>query len=225
MDQQIALGSPVIGSDDRPVGKVTRVVLSPDDREVLEIIVRAGYLRHSDRIVELFQIARVRDGVVHLTLRADEVARLPRLIFHEYVVPAPRESYAGPYPISGSVAGGLTTPGVWGTSYTGEGFHTVHRSFFESAPIDSAAVELRSNLPADSVALGRGADIRDRDGHVIGVLHEVDYNEHGDIVAIIAAAGIFRQDRIEIPASAIESITDGHITLRVAANEFDLTPV
>ena len=157
MDQQIALGSAVVGSDGRPVGKVTRVVLSPDDRELLEIIVRAGHLLHADRIVEMFQIERVEDGVVHLALRADEVSRLPRLIYHEYVVPAPRESRTGPYPISGSVAGGLTTPGVWGSNYSGEGFHTVNRSFFESAPIDSAAVELRSNLPADSVALGRGA--------------------------------------------------------------------
>ena len=225
MDQQIALGSAVVGSDGRPVGKVTRVVLSPDDRELLEIIVRAGHLLHADRIVEIFQIERVEDGVVHLALRADEVSRLPRLIYHEYVVPAPRESRTGPYPISGSVAGGLTTPGVWGSNYSGEGFHTVNRSFFESAPFDSAAVELRSNLPADSVALGRGADILDRDGHAVGVLHEVVYDEHGDIVRIIAVARIFRHDRIEIPVDAIEAITDGRITLRVAAAEFALAPV
>ncbi len=225
MDQQIALGSPVVGSDGRPVGKVARIVLSPDDREMLEIIVRAGHVWHSDRIVEVHQIARITEGVVHLELRAAEVSQLPRLIYHEYVVPAAREAISGPYPISGSVAGGLTTPGVWGSNYSGEGFHTVSRSFFESAPIDSATVERRSNLPADSVALGRGTDILDRQGHAIGVLHEVVYDEHGEIVAIVAASGILRQDRVEVPVAAIASITDGRITLTALAAEFDLAPV
>lgn len=225
MAKQIAIGSQVVGHDGEPIGKVTRVVLSPDVREVLEIIVRAGHLRHTDRIVEVFQIARVEGETVHLTLRADEVSRLPRLIYHEYVVPAPREARSGPYPISGSVAGGLTTPGIWGSNYTGEGFQTVNRSFFESAPIDSAAVEMRSNLPADSVVLGRGSDIVDRDGHAIGVLHDVVYDDYADVVAIVAASGIFRNNRIVIPADALDSITNGRITLTVTAAEFDVAPV
>lgn len=225
MDQHIAIGSQVVAVDGAPVGKVRRIVLSPDDRELLEIIVRTGHLRHADRIVERHQIDRITDGVIHLGIAADAVAHLPRLIYHEYVVPAARESSSGPYPISGSVAGGLTTPGVWGSNYSGEGFHTVSRSFFESAPIDSAAVEMRSNLPADSVALGRGTDILDSHGHAIGVLHDIVYDEHGDLLAIVAAAGIFRHDRIEIPVSAIGTITDGKISLRTTAAEFDLAPV
>lgn len=224
MDHQIALGSLVVGADDRPVGKVTRLVVSPDNREVLEIIVRAGHLLHTDRIVEVFNIARIEAGVVQLAIPADEVSRLPRLIYHQYVIPASNETADNAYPIAGSIAGGLTAPGVWGSGYSGKGFHGVDRPFFESATIDGGAVERRSNLPDDSVALGRGVEVVDRDGRAVGALSEIIYGDRDEITAIVAASGIFHRDRVQIPAAAIASIIVDRITLTTTAGDFDLPP-
>lgn len=231
MDKDIRIGAPVVTSDGRPVGKVDRIVVCPDPREVCEIVVHQGLLLTKDRIVETTMIASVADdGTVTLDVPSDEVNALPLFYEHEFVVPTASELRDAPYPIAGGVnAGGLTTsPILWRTSFSGRGFQTASRGLFDSAPVDPSAVEKRTNLPENTVEITRGTDVVTSDGEKLGVVADVIYGAGNEIAGIIAAGGLLRHHRYEVHIAQIASFTRDRVTLSVPATDItsiDIEPV
>ena len=85
---QIKLGARVVASDGAPVGTVSRLVVDPQTRVLVELIVRHGRVATNDRLVERGLIEDVGvDGVVRLTLASTELDTLPDFTQVNYVTP------------------------------------------------------------------------------------------------------------------------------------------
>ncbi len=55
-------------------------------------------------------------------------------------------------------------------------------------------IEVESNLPEDTLLVGRGTDVLDREGEKLGRVEEVETNEDGEVVAFVrASAQMHRQ--------------------------------
>lgn len=218
----IQLGKPVLSSDGTYLGKVDRIVLDPATRELVEIIVHKGFLFTTDRMIEMPFVDRIdQEGVVHLNVTAARAGELPTFFEHEYVVPTIGELHEAPYPLSGGVSAGAVGPMpiLWRTGYTGHGYRPAQRSMFEPAALDHGAVEIRSNLPDNTVSISHGTDIICSDGQKCGVVLDVIYDEGSNLAEIVGQIGILRRSTVHIPVDWIESFTSAHIRLRVSEDE------
>jgi uncharacterized protein YrrD len=218
----IQLGKEVLSSDGTYLGKVDRVVVDPTTHEVVEIIVHKGFLFTTDRMIELPFIARVdEDGVVYLNVTAKRAETLPTFYEHEYVVPTVGEQHEAPYPLSGGVSGGTAgaMPLLWRSTYAGHDFKPASRSMFEPAALETGSIEIRSNLPDNTVAIDKGTDIICSDGEKCGVVLDVVYDEQRNVTEIIGQLGLFRRSTVRVPAAWIESITPDHVRISVTEEE------
>jgi len=216
----IQLGKPVLSSDGTYLGKVDRLVLDPATREFIEIVVHRGFLFSTDRIIEQPFINRVdADGVVWLNVTALRAKSLPIFYEHEYVVPTPEDASAAAFPVQLGVSGGSysTMPILWRSSYSGRGYDPASRMMFEPPSISPAAIEVRSNLPDNSVVLDRGTDVVCKDGEKLGTVIDVVYGDHSELEAIVVGTGFRHLHRVYIPAALVESI--GHDQVRILATE------
>jgi uncharacterized protein YrrD len=218
----IKLGKEVLSSDGTYLGKVDRIVVDPTTHEMVEIIVHKGFLFTTDRMIELPFIEEVdEDSIVHLNITAEQAAELPTFYEHEYVVPSAGELRDTPYPLSGGVSGGTagTMPLLWRSTYAGHDFKPASRSLFEPATLDTGAIEVRSNLPDNTVAIDKGTDIICSDGEKCGVVLDVVYDDQRNVTEIVGQLGLFRHTTVRVPAEWIESITSDHVRINVTEAE------
>lgn len=110
---QIQLGKPVVSKDGKQVGRVDRIALDYETREVKQIVVHQGVLLTHDRLVDRELIDRVdEDGTVHLALTAAEVDRLPEFVEAEFIVPTEEDVRGLPF-IEPGVPGGIGAAVLW----------------------------------------------------------------------------------------------------------------
>lgn len=219
----IRLGSRVVGLDGQDVGKVDRVVLDPDTKMVVEIIVHQGVLLTKDRIVEVGLIESVdAEGTVHLSRTAAEVDRLPIFIERAYIVPTASDLHELPYPISGEVAAaGQVMPMLWRSTYVGEGYHEVGRSLLESVPVDAPPIVIESNVPEDLVSIDAGSAVYDASGEPIGHVEDLLYDDDGRITGFIVRSGLLRRKETRVSIDQVDRLVGGSIRLRVGRAALD----
>ncbi|MCM8749614.1 PRC-barrel domain-containing protein [Thermomicrobiaceae bacterium CFH 74404] len=226
---QIELGKPVVSKDGERVGRVDRIALDYDTREVEQIIVHQGVLLTRDRIVDRDLIERVEDdGTVRLAITAAEVERLPEFVEAEFVRPTEEDLRSLPYVLPGvPVATGATI--LWTSAATRRsGSEQPYQEFDPaSGPLIGPAVapdtplEARSNLPEDTLLIGRGTDVLDREGEKLGRVEEVETNEDGEVVAFVVRAGLLLHHDIRVPIDWVSSVTSEEVHLRLSAQEIE----
>jgi sporulation protein YlmC with PRC-barrel domain len=216
----IQLGKPVISKDGEDLGSVGRIVLDPETREVVEIVIHQGVFFPSDRIVDTQFIDEVdARGVLFLSIDAVDTAGLPRFFETEYVIPAPQELHDVPYPIEAFVnAGGMTTsPILWRTGYGGNRNHVADQSLFGYSVVESGSIEVRDSLETGLVAITTGTEVIGSDGHRVGTVTELVYDEGGALTSVITSSGFVIRHHALVSNEMIAGITPDHIRLTVPA--------
>lgn len=204
----IRLGTPVFDADGHRVGTVDQVVLEPDSRRVLDVVMRKGVFLARDVVVPVESVAEASAGGVRLRLRRGELDALPDLEETAYVpleskdVP-PLITWEGPpdyEPRNVLVpAASLYTPRVM--------------------PYAPQLVQEWENVPPGAAGLAEGASVDCADGP-LGTLSEVRVDQvGGKVVAIAVQAG---DRRWLIPADEIEMTRVGGI--RLTLRRCDLGP-
>ncbi len=224
---QIELGKPVVSKDGERVGRVDRIALDYDTREVKQVIVHQGVLLTRDRIVDRDLIERVDpDGTVRLTVTAAEVERLPEFVEAEFIHPTEDDLRSLPYLLPGIP--GATGPAIlWAPPAPRQPaaelpyheFDPATSGLFSPAVPPEAVLEVESNLPADALLLSRGTNVLDREGEKVGVVDEVETNEDGEVVAFVVRAGVLFHRDVRVPIDWVSSITEEAVHLRLSADE------
>lgn len=221
LPMDIQIGRPVISRDGEKVGTVDRVVLDPETRELVEIVVHQGVFFPSDRIIEKqFIEGEDADGQLVLSIDAADAAVLPRFFETKYVIPAPQELYDLPYPIESFVnAGGMTTsPILWRTGYGGSRNRVAAQSLFGYSVVESGSVEVRDSLAEGLVAITTGTDVIGSDGRRVGSVTELVYDEHGTLTGVVTSSGFVIHHHALVSGDMVESITPDQIRLTVPAD-------
>lgn len=217
----IQLGKTVISKDGERIGTVDRVVVDPETRDLVEIVVHQGIFFAHDLIVEKQFIAGVdASGLLLLTIDAARAGELPRFFETEYVIPAPQELYDLPYPIETFVnAGGMTTsPVLWRTGYGGSRNRVAAQSLFGYSVVESGSVEVRDSLADGLVAITTGTDVVGSDGRKVGSVSDVVYNEDGTLTGVVTSSGFVLRHHALVGDALIASITPDRIRLSVPAD-------
>src|SRR6185437_2686410 len=88
----IELGTKIVSSDGKDVGKVDSLVLDYNTREVQSIICRSGVLLTVDRIIPLEAVNMLDDEEnVHLSMTAGQVEQQQRFVEREFRAATPEE--------------------------------------------------------------------------------------------------------------------------------------
>ncbi len=207
----IALGQTVLSSDGQKLGTIDRVVLNPVDNHVEQFIVHRGILLDDDKIVDRGSIDRVDGDRVHLNIDAASAGQLPRF---EISFSAAEMASGFPEVIPGPYQSMI----LFSTPPTGQSYLD-HGSLFRLDPLEGTDEHPESSYREGGVLIGKGAEVFGSDDLKVGHVHEVEYGEDGELVAVVVQVGLVRHHNITIEAAAIARIGDEEIILNIASTE------
>ena len=112
-------------------------------------------------------------------------------------------------PFPGWYAGSLLYPDppVSSRSYPGTD------GFFEIAPIDPPRGRPERNLSENDVWVTKGAEVVTADGHRLGHVHDLLYDDAGAITGVVVRSGLVQHHDRELPAAWIGEIDDDRVRL------------
>ena len=222
---QVELGAKVVAQDGAEIGKVDRIVIDPQSREVIEIITHKGIFSHEDRIIERGFIAAADDETVQLNIAAAKVNELPIFASADYIMP--EESWdAVMWPAQGEEYGYTTTASeawmgggsVLGETSPGSGqYSRLTGGSMGAYQLTDTTMEVQSNLPENAVVLEKGTDVVASDGKKLGHLDDLAYDSEGVLTGLHIRSGILRHHETLAPASLIQSMTHERVNLNVDA--------
>ena len=199
----VELGSKVVSSDGEGVGKVDRLVVDPETREVSEIIIHKGFLLTEDRVVPMSSIRGVdADGNVQLSVPASTIDQLPLFVERAYYIPTEDEYSTMPYPgVTSTITPGLAAPILWGAPPAG-------RPYMDTpVPMDAEAEAVpQSTLSDDVVTIDKGTNVLDRYGESVGHVEDVQYDDYGRMTGIVVKAGLIRRHEYHVPAHHVDKL-------------------
>jgi uncharacterized protein YrrD len=197
-------GTGVFTADDQHVGNIDRVVIDPETKEVVSVVVRKGFLLPEDKVVPISLIAAATGNRVTLREDAGDLEDLPTFDETHYLPltgdePTNPPGYARPvywYPPAGV--------GWWG-------YPT-----FMGYPNPPYAVETERNIPEGTVPLKEGARVVSSDGDHVGNVKEIMTDPQADRAThILVSQGILFKEQKLIPFSWVRRITEEQVDLRV----------
>jgi sporulation protein YlmC with PRC-barrel domain len=221
---RINLGTKVITSDGKDVGKIDRLVVDPRSDRMQEFVVRKGFFVEHDIIIPIGEVEdRVGnddDNTVHLRLTADQVKQLPEFVEHSYMA-APDGMYPGLFGDTvgmGGLGGGgylwpapIYEPAAQGS--LGRAGLPADAPLADSSGSNAVAPGMMGDRLQESrpgnVFLTTGTDVKTRGGDKVGTVEELVVDpERGKVTEMIVKKGMFGGKEIRIPTQFIDEIDD-----------------
>jgi len=216
MTIDIRLGSMVVSSDGKRVGKVDGLVIDPDSKNMLEIIVHQGFVFSTDRIIDMRYVDHVDDdGSVYLTVDAAVAEQMPPLVTRDYVVASGASQEAIPFTVGRGPM--MSAPTMARSGPVGRTMHPSSEAEYLEAVASAIPVAVRSDLPDGAVVIDTGTDVIDADGDKIGTVDDILYDESGELTGFVIKAGRFHHYDITVPMSKVDAITKRYVRLNVDA--------
>jgi uncharacterized protein YrrD len=210
---QIQFGQGVYSRDGEKLGSVDHLVLNTENNHLESLVVRQGVLA-GDKLVDIDLIEQVQDDRVVLSLPADETEQLPDFVEERFVLAPSDVSVEQPFivPAAGMGGGSLFYP-VATTAFV-----TESASLYEPASPNPPPIEDRSNIPPEDVMIGQGTDVVGADGHKVGTVDEVMFDEHGRTAGFVIKEGLIFKHRLRVPMDWVESAGEDEIRLNVPSD-------
>jgi uncharacterized protein YrrD len=213
---RLTKGADVYASDGEKLGTLDRVILDPETREVMNLVISRGHLVTTKKIVGLEAIDQ--ENKDKITLRSPKHDLDDFLDFEEthYVNgdqtenPAsdelPTSYWYPPINLAWWRAGGTDNPIL----YPGQPVYVSKTT---------------QNIPEGTVALEEGAKVMSKDEKHVGNIVEVvvDPQDHR-VTHFVIDEGILFKERKLVPVTWISEIDENEVHLSVAANTLDHLP-
>ena len=210
---EVRIGSKVLSNDNKDVGEVSRLVVDPETKLVVSLIV--SHMAGGERLVDVDRIASADQEAVRLSISASQAAGLPPFVHETVTHVSDWRNIAfggGPVTSMGNVSGPVAYgPGSYGSPAS--------QPFFRIAPIGTIVTETVSDVSEEDVAVGKGTEVRGSDGKSIGHIHDVVYDDNDEITAFVVQSGHLFHKQAEVPVTTVEGIAHDHLRLNVTADE------
>lgn len=221
MNTDVKLGMVVVTSDGKRIGKVDRLVVDPDQLELLEIVVHQLLLLPAHKIVNQVDIDRVTDeGTLLLKIDAETARDLSRFSAHEYSVASSVDGSMAPFAVGAGPT--MNQPILYRTGTGHHQMHAARTNYYEAAVAGGAVVEVRSSLPDAAVVLDKGTDVLTADDRKIGTVDEIVFDDRGEIGGFVVRAGFFTHHDITVPIEQVDAITHRFVRLKVMSDEIGM---
>jgi uncharacterized protein YrrD len=206
----VPLGTHVVDAEGKTVGTVSRVVLHPESREVVGLVVHQGIIDRREVVVPLSNVISIGDEV-RLSLSARELEGLDL-----YDTPSLR-----PMPDHWPMPVGFDLRSFF--LVAGDGWTASTLPFQLTSPeVSGTPAFIRDPDAPERVkepAIKKATPVYDSEGQRIGEVESVGVDlATGRITRVIVERGrLFHRDTA-VPASLIASVTDDRVTLSVPAD-------
>ncbi len=215
---QFIEGAKVVTAQGETVGHIDRVVLDPKTKTVTHVVVRKGFLLHSDKVLPIDQVAQADEDQITLDPDATNLADLPDFEEKHYVSvesdargQSPEfegEHLASPYYWNPPV--GLTQ---WGYPW------------FPSGPPVHYVTATQRNIPEGTVALEEGADVITADYKKVGSIERIFTDPKTERAThFLVSEGMIFKDKKLIPTWWVELVSDEAVYLTVPAEALEALP-
>jgi uncharacterized protein YrrD len=206
----VPFGTHVVDREGRGVGTVSRLVLHPDTRDVVAVVVQQGVFNRREVVVPLNKVAGFGNEV-RLALRAAELAGVDLYDAHPL----------RPMPEHWPMPAGFDLRSFF--LVAGDGWTASVLPFVLSSPSVSGVPAFMSDPDArDEMrepAISRGTAVYDTSGQHLGDVEGVDLDPaSGRITRVHVRRGRLFRTQTAVPAGVVASVADDRITLNVTAD-------
>jgi uncharacterized protein YrrD len=197
---EIDIGARVFSADGNEVGQANRLVVNPNTREVLEIVVHKGTFLSRDITVPFHSVREATAGQIVLNLTAEGVRQLPDFVEELYSYLPSQQNQTGLF-----VFPELLYPRTYA---------------FDATPVTTL-----KSAPPGSIELTEGVEVYAEDGKV-GVVDEVLTDpDSAQITAFVVRRGLLLTRDIVVPISMVEHVDAQKVALRVTKDELEKTTI
>ncbi|MDP8921985.1 MAG: PRC-barrel domain-containing protein [Chloroflexota bacterium] len=218
---RVELGTHVLTSDGKDVGKIEKLVVDPNSGTVRLVVVRKGLLLPRDVEIRVEELRPGEDGRVHLSYTAEQVDRLPEFVESEYT--APTAGYESPlgYPADSLVwSAGYAPTGVPTAGYT-----PPQPTHIPEAPDRATTAEIEDfqlNRDLTNAVIEEGDAVLSRDGDKVGEVHSVTFDvETRRPTRLVVRKGFLFTEDVELPWTSIDGVDDGTVYLTLSKSEVE----
>ncbi|MDX1416179.1 MAG: PRC-barrel domain-containing protein [Candidatus Promineifilaceae bacterium] len=213
---QVKIGADVITENGEQVGRVDRVVIDPESKEVTHLVVEKGFLFTEDKVVPVSMIAPAAEAKITLKEDAGDLARLPDFEESHYVPAKKTTMSSGVTKIKSEDNLYYAYPPL-GTLWSG--------SAIEAGTQAHHVEETRRNIPEDTIALKEGAKVISSDNEHVGDIERVFTSPFDDKVThILLSQGFILKEEKLVPVSWIRNILESEVHLSIDSEYVQALP-
>ena len=189
-------GTNVYTFDGKDVGKLQRVVIDPETKDVTHIVVQKGLFFKEDKVIGVDKVDSASMEEITLNCVAAELKEMAPLNIKEYV------------------SMGETS-----------GRDPEHDIYWNAGPDHSLIAVTKRTIPADLVALKEGARVVSEEGSHMGNVERVLTDpETGKVNSFTIAQGLLNKTRKSVPIQWVKYLDDDMVQLAVEAREVEDLP-
>jgi uncharacterized protein YrrD len=214
-------GAEIVSADQHSVGRIDRLVLDPDSKQITHLIARKGLLLTKDRLVPLSTIASHTADRVEMAINADEADGLPE--FEERIYMPVKES-DWPQTSDHVVAPGAQPPDFFLYGSTTPDHPT---PIVVPGPVAAPDYlgETSRNIPENMVALKAGAAVLDSNGEKVGHVEQTLTEPNNEqITHFVISKGLLVKERKMVSTKWVQLINDEEVHLSVPASRLEKFP-
>jgi sporulation protein YlmC with PRC-barrel domain len=188
-------GASIYTSDGKEAGRLHRVVIEPDTKEVTHIVIQKGLLFKDDKVIPIVNVASTSEEKVSLSCTTDDLKKMsPLMIKQKEPVSEAFERGQSYDPLAGGMV---------------------------ANPIQERTISKRT-IPEELVALKEGAQVRSDDDEHVGHIECVKTDpETGFVSHLIVSQGLLSKNKITVPIWWVKLLDDDEVHLAVEAQELE----
>ncbi len=212
---QLKQGVNVSTADGHDLGRIERVVIDPQTREITHIVVHKGLLMTHDKVIPFDLIASADDDSIVLKAKADSLPDLPDFEAKHYVM-ANGEEWTHSSSWMGEASPLLWYPPIGAAAL---GYYPDHLR-------QRYRVETDRNIPAGTIPLKEGAKVLSADDKHMGDVERVLTSKNGEdrITHLVISNGVLLRERRLIPVTWVNTIKENEVHLAVGARLLSTLP-
>jgi uncharacterized protein YrrD len=188
-------------------GRVSRVVIDPESEQVVALIVERGLLQKDSRVVPLRLVLEATPDEIRLDVDSDALDDYTEYNETEYSAPAEGWKHARYH---------MGEASYWAPPY---------RSVIDMPVVPMLRQTITEGIPSTQEAIGKGTDVRDREGDLGTVDRVLTNRESGAIThLVVKSTGLLSSDTRILPIGLVVEVDDLGVLADLQGREFEDLP-
>jgi uncharacterized protein YrrD len=196
----------VLSSEGKKIGRLERVVVDPQSKNVTDIVIKKGLLFTKDKVVPADRVETATEDRVMLKKGAEAPEELPDFEEKHYLPVDDPDTFFKEREYA--------RPTIWYYPLPGVGWWRTYPAHSKPAFVSRT----ERNIPEGTVPVEEGAQVVSSDGHHVGDVERV-YTEPEEqrVTHLLLSKGLFSKEKKLLPTAWVDDIFEKQIRLTVDA--------
>jgi uncharacterized protein YrrD len=215
---QLRENADVLSWEGQKIGRVDRVVIDPESKEVTHLVIKKGLLLTQDKVIPVDEwVDKATEDQVILKKAAGNPEEWPDFEETHHVPVDDMKPYRRRQP-------GYARPVMW--YYSRPGFPWWGTGPYPGYPSPRYVARTERNIPGDAVPLEEGAKVLSKDDENVGNVESVYVEPEGNRAThLLISRGLLSKERKLIPTNWVDRVFEDEVRLSVEKDVIDSVPV